>query len=46
MGAPRSATYVIGQNGHIIYAYTDADYGDHADPRDVLTVLTRKAVAA
>jgi peroxiredoxin len=43
---PVSATYVIDRDGSIIYAYTDADYRDRADPRDVLKVLTRKAVAA
>ena len=43
---PVSATYVIGRDGSIIYAYTDVDYRDRADPRDVLAVLTRKAVAA
>ena len=43
---PVSATYVIDRNGSIVYAYTDVDYRDRADPRDVLAVLTRKAVAA
>jgi peroxiredoxin len=43
---PVSATYVIDRNGVIIYAYTDPDYRDRADPRDVLKALTRKAVAA
>ena len=43
---PVSATYVIDRDGSIIYAYTDVDYRDRADPRDVLNVLTRKAVAA
>jgi peroxiredoxin len=43
---PLSATYVIDCNGLIVYAYTDVDYRDRADPRDVLAVLTRKAVAA
>ena len=32
---PISATYVIGRDGIIIYAYTDADYRDRADPTDV-----------
>ena len=41
-----SATYVIGRNGSIIYAYTDVDYRDRADPRDVLQVLIKTAVAA
>jgi peroxiredoxin len=43
---PVSATYVIDRDGSIIYAYTDVDYRDRADPRDVLEVLTRKAIAA
>ena len=43
---PVSATYVIDRNGTIIYAYTDVDYRDRADPRDVLDFLTSKAAAA
>ncbi|MGA7433696.1 MAG: peroxiredoxin-like family protein [Xanthobacteraceae bacterium] len=43
---PISATYVIGQNGHIIYAYTDADYRDRAEPAEVLKVLKKAAVNA
>jgi peroxiredoxin len=43
---PIAATYVIDRDGSIIYAYTDVDYRDRADPRDVLAVLTKKAVAA
>jgi peroxiredoxin len=43
---PVSATYVIDRNGIIIYAYTDPDYRDRADPRDVLAALTKKAAAA
>ena len=43
---PISATYVIDHSGSIIYAYTDVDYRDRADPRDVLRVLTKNAVAA
>src|SRR5271170_4118163 len=43
---PVSATYVIDRDGSIIYAYTDVDYRDRADPRDVLKVLIKKAVAA
>ena len=42
---PVSATYVIDRDGTIIYAYTDVDYRDRADPRDVLELLTRKAAA-
>ena len=43
---PVSATYVIDRDGSIIYAYTDPDYRDRADPRDVLQVLTKRAIAA
>jgi peroxiredoxin len=42
---PVSATYVIGRDGTIIYANTDVDYRDRADPRDVLEALTHKAAA-
>jgi peroxiredoxin len=44
---PVSATYVIDRDSVIVYAYTDPDYRDRADPRDVLkAVTTRNAVAA
>jgi peroxiredoxin len=43
---PVSATYVIDRDGSIIYAYTDADYRDRADPCEVLRALARKAAAA
>ena len=43
---PVSATYVIDRDGAIIYAHTDVDYRDRADPRDVLQIVTKKAVAA
>ena len=43
---PVAATYVIDRDGMILYAYTDADYRDRADPRHVLDVLTKRAVAA
>jgi peroxiredoxin len=43
---PVSATYVIDSNGTIIYAYTDVDYRDRADPEDVLKVLAKRAAAA
>jgi peroxiredoxin len=38
---PVSATYVIDRDGVIVYAYTDVDYRDRADPRDVLRVLKK-----
>lgn len=43
---PVSATYVIDSSGTIIYAYTDVDYRDRADPEDVLKVLAKRAAAA
>jgi peroxiredoxin len=43
---PVSATYVIGRDGTIIYANTDVDYRDRADPRDVLEAVTPRAAAA
>jgi peroxiredoxin len=42
---PISATYVIDQDGMIIYAYTDPDYRDRADPLDVLKVLKQQPAA-
>ena len=35
---PISATYVIGQDGKIMYAYSDADYRDRAEPAEVLKI--------
>ena len=43
---PISATYVVDRDGTIIYAYTDADYRDRAEPADVLEVLKKTAAAA
>lgn len=43
---PVSATYVIDRGGIIVYAYTDPDYRDRADPREVLAALSKKAAAA
>jgi peroxiredoxin len=42
---PVSATYAIGRDGTIIYADTEVDYRDRADPNDVLDALTRRAAA-
>lgn len=36
---PLAATYVIGTDGTIRYAFIDADYRKRAEPEDVLTVL-------
>jgi peroxiredoxin len=43
---PISATYVIDRDGVIIYAHTDADYRDRADPRDILELVKQTAAAA
>ena len=43
---PISATYIIGRDGTIIYAYTDADYRDRADPEEVLMFLKEAYVPA
>jgi peroxiredoxin len=42
---PVSATYVADRGGTIIYAYTDVDYRDRADPREVLNAITQTAAA-
>jgi peroxiredoxin len=43
---PIAATYLIGQDGKILYACTDADYRDRADPQDVLRLLKTAALTA
>jgi peroxiredoxin len=43
---PISATYVIERDGRIVYAYTDADYRDRAEPREVLKLLKQSASVA
>jgi len=43
---PISATYIIGRGGTIVYAYTDPDYRDRADPDEVLMFLKRAAIPA
>ena len=43
---PVSATYVIDRDGTIVYAYTDVDYRDRADPRNVIKALVLRAAAA
>jgi peroxiredoxin len=43
---PISATYVIGLDGTIIYAYTDPDYRDRADPQEILMFLKEASVSA
>jgi peroxiredoxin len=43
---PISATYIIGRDGTIIYAYTDGDYRDRADPEEVLMFLKEASVPA
>jgi len=39
---PVSATYIIDGNGSIVFSYTDVDYRDRADPRDILTFLAQE----
>jgi peroxiredoxin len=41
---PISATYVIGQDRQIVYAYTDADYRDRAEPAEVLEALKEAVI--
>jgi peroxiredoxin len=43
---PISATYIIGRDGTIFYAYTDADYRDRADPEHVFEFLKHASVPA
>lgn len=43
---PISVTYIIGRDGVIVYAYTDADYRDRADPSEILAALKQTAAAA
>ncbi len=38
---PLSATYVVGRDGTITYAFLDADYTRRAEPADVLAALDR-----
>ena len=42
---PISATYVVDRDGTIIYAYTDTDYRDRADPNEILALLRQRAAA-
>jgi peroxiredoxin len=43
---PISAAYIVGSDGTVIYAYTDADYRDRADPEEVLMLLKAASVPA
>lgn len=36
------ATFVIGQDGIIKYAFVDADYSNRAEPEEIIAVLKRK----
>ena len=38
---PLSATYVVGRDGKITYAFLDVDYTHRAEPADVLAALTK-----
>ncbi len=42
---PLSATYLVGRDGKITYAFLDADYKKRAEPADVLAALDRLEVA-
>ncbi len=42
---PLSATYVVGPDGKITYAFLDADYKKRAEPADVLAALDRLRIA-
>jgi peroxiredoxin len=42
---PISATYVIDRDGLILYAHTDGDYRDRADPDEILAVLKQASAA-
>jgi len=39
---PVSATYVIDPSGSIVFSYTDVDYRDRADPRDIVEFLVKE----
>jgi peroxiredoxin len=43
---PVPATYVIGRDGIITYAYTEADYRERAEPRLVLEALAQNTITA
>jgi peroxiredoxin len=43
---PISATYVIDRNEMIIYAHTDPDYRDRADPNEILALLRQTTAVA
>jgi len=43
---PLSATYVVGREGKVTYAFLDADYKKRAEPADVLAALDRMPLAA
>lgn len=43
---PISATYVIGRDGNIVYAHTDPDYRDRAEPEEIIQLLKRGAALA
>ena len=38
---PLAATYIIGQDGKIIYAFLDADYRNRAEPSDLTKILQK-----
>ncbi len=42
---PLSATYVVGQDGKVTWAFLDADYRKRGEPADVLAALDRMRLA-
>jgi peroxiredoxin len=42
---PIAATYLLGLDGKIVYACTNVDYRDRADPQDVIELLKTAALA-
>lgn len=38
---PLAATYIIGTDGKITYAFLDSDYRNRAEPMEVLNALTQ-----
>lgn len=39
---PLAATYIIGQDGKIRYAFMDADYRNRAEPSEITAFLANK----
>lgn len=39
---PLAATFIIDQNGEIIYAFLDEDYRNRAEPADIISFLKKR----